>query len=111
MKGRFRITDCGGGEISRFVGICVDRTVEGFYRLHQQPYLDEVIVRLGLDDAKHARYPERGGSKAKLKPLEDELTPQQNRNSWMQSLIARRWELSFTLHVQPGLTLLMLQAK
>ena len=24
MKGRFRITDYGGGEISRFVGICVD---------------------------------------------------------------------------------------
>jgi len=75
MKDRFRITDYGGGEISRFVGICVDRTVEGFYRLHQQPYLEEVIARLGLDDAKHARSPERGGTKAKLKPLDNELTP------------------------------------
>ena len=74
MKKRFKITDYGGGPITRFVGICVERTVEGHYRLHQQPYLEEVLARLGLEDIKHAKSPERGGTKAKLVPLQAELT-------------------------------------
>ena len=75
MQARFRITDYGGAVISRFVGICVERTAEGYYRLHQEPYLEQVLARLGLEDIKHAASPERGGTKAKLQPLAAELTP------------------------------------
>jgi hypothetical protein len=54
MQAKFKITDYGGAPISRFVGICVDRTDEGYYRLHQKPYIEEILQR--LDMAEGARY-------------------------------------------------------
>jgi hypothetical protein len=67
MQQRFRITDYGGGPIRKFVGVCVERTSAGFYRLHQKPYIEEILKRLGLDTAKHALSPERVGTAGKLR--------------------------------------------
>lgn len=53
MQAKFKITDYGGGPITRFVGVCVERTPEGHYRLHQSPYITQVLDRLGLTDCKH----------------------------------------------------------
>jgi len=50
MQERFVITDYGGGDITRFVGVCVEKTCEGHYRLHQKPYIEQVLERLNLSD-------------------------------------------------------------
>ena len=75
MQAKFKITDYGGAPISRFVGVCVDRTEEGYYRLHQKPYIEEILQRLGTTEAKHARSPERPGTAAKLQSRR--LTPEE----------------------------------
>ena len=67
MRARFKITDYGGGPIRRFVGVCVERTPEGYYRLHQLPYIEEILSRLHLSNCKHARSPERPGTAGKLR--------------------------------------------
>ena len=67
MKARFRMTDYGGGPITRFVGVCVERTAAGHYRLHQGPYIEEILLRLGIVEGRHARSPERPGTAAKLR--------------------------------------------
>ena len=67
MQAQFKITDYGGGPLSRFIGVCVERTTEGHYRLHQRPYIEELLERLGLEDGRHARTPERSGTAAKLR--------------------------------------------
>ena len=73
MKERFIIADYGGEPISRFVGICVERDVgDGSYKLHQKPYIEELLDRLGLRGESHAQSPERGGTKAKLGPGQGE---------------------------------------
>jgi len=70
VKGKFKITDYG--PISRFCGICVERTEEGKYRLHQRPYIEELLVRLGLVGQKGpCLSPEKSGTKAKLRPVEE----------------------------------------
>ena len=74
MQAKFKITDYGGGPITRFVGVCVERTPEGHYRLHQSPYITQVLDRLGLTDCKHALSPERAGTEARLAPYEGELS-------------------------------------
>ncbi len=73
MQSKFKITDYGGGPITRFVGICVEKTPEGHYRLHQRQYIEQVLDRLGLTDIKHASSPERAGTEARLAPYEGEL--------------------------------------
>ena len=73
MQARFVITDYGGGDITRFVGVCVEKTSEGHYRLHQKPYIEQVLERLNLADIKHASSPERAGTEARLTPYEGEL--------------------------------------
>ena len=47
MQAKFKITDYGGAPISRFVGVCVDRTDEGYYRLHQKPYIRGDLATIG----------------------------------------------------------------
>ena len=74
MQQRFKITDYDGAPIRRFLGVCVERTVEGHYRLHQRPYILELLERLDLQSVKHAASPERVGSKAKLREV-DNLSP------------------------------------
>ena len=37
------------------------------YRLHQRPYIEEILQRLNVEGAKHARSPERPGTAAKLR--------------------------------------------
>ena len=76
MQIRFKITDYGGGPITKFIGICVEKTTEGFYRLHQGPYIDSVLERLGLDQVKHSASPERGGTAAKLRPQRGPMSPE-----------------------------------
>ena len=68
MQTKFKITDYGGGEITKFVGICVERTEDGHYRLHQRQYIEDLLVRLNLQDLKFASSPERAGTAAKLRP-------------------------------------------
>lgn len=68
MQGRFKITDYGGGPITRFIGVCVERTDEGHYRLHQKQYIDQILSRLRLSGVRHAASPERGGTASKLRP-------------------------------------------
>ena len=36
VRDRFRITDYG--VVTKFVGMCVERTQQGYYRIHQKPY-------------------------------------------------------------------------
>ena len=74
MQSRFKITDYGGGPITRFVGICVEKTSAGYYRLHQKQYIEQVLDRLGITDIKHALSPERAGTEARLTPYEGELS-------------------------------------
>ena len=62
MQERFVITDYGGGDITRFVGVCVEKTCEGHYRLHQKPYIEQVLQRLNLSDIRHASLPGRSGT-------------------------------------------------
>jgi hypothetical protein len=75
MQNRFKITDYGGGPITKFIGICVEKTAEGYYRLHQEPYIDKVLERLGLEKVRHAASPERGGTAAKLQPQRGQMSP------------------------------------
>ena len=75
MQNRFKITDYGGGPITKFIGICVEKTAEGYYRLHQEPYIDAVLERLGLEKVRHAASPERGGTAAKLQPQRGQMSP------------------------------------
>ncbi len=51
-----------------FIGVCVERTDEGHYRLHQKQYIDQILSRLRLSGVRHAASPERGGTASKLKP-------------------------------------------
>ena len=68
MQKQFNITDYGAKPIERFLGICVEKTPDGKYRLHQQPYINEILCRLNMQDCKPAATPERVGTSAKLRP-------------------------------------------
>ena len=71
MQEQFVITDYGR-DITRFVGVCVEKTCEAHYRLHQKPYIEQVLERLNLSDIRHASSPERSGTEARLTPYEGE---------------------------------------
>ena len=75
MVARFKLTDYDGEPLSRFLGICMERDATGRIRLHQGPYIDELLDRLGMTSVTPARSPERPGSKTKLQPTE--MTPEE----------------------------------
>ena len=70
MVDRFKLTDYEGEPLSKFLGICMERDDAGRIRLHQGPYIDELLDRLGMAEAQPARSPERPGSKNRLRPTE-----------------------------------------
>ena len=69
MVDRFKITDYGGRPITKFLGVCVERDDLGHIRLHQGPYIDELLDRLGLTNALPASSPLRPGSKERLRAV------------------------------------------
>jgi hypothetical protein len=66
MQLQFKMTDFGGGELERFLGIEIERAADSAVRLHQGPYLDELFSRLQVQGT--ARSPEAAGSKRRLRP-------------------------------------------
>ena len=74
MRAQFDITDYGGGELDRFLGVGVSRGEDGSYLLSQEAYIDEVLERLGLSGCASAASPEAPGTRAKLEPV-GQLSP------------------------------------
>jgi hypothetical protein len=72
MSAQFKMTDFGGGELERFLGIEIDQDTDGHIKLNQGPYLDELFVRLNITNK--ANSPMAAGSSKRLKPYDEPLT-------------------------------------
>ena len=70
MLDNFTITDFNG--VRKFLGINIERLADGTFRIHQKPYIRDLLGRLGVKTV--AESPEAPGSTAKLEPTET-LTP------------------------------------
>ena len=67
MQAQFKITDFGGGQLERFLGVEIEYDVkDDSIRLHQGPYLTELFARLQIDGS--AQSPEAAGSQRRLRP-------------------------------------------
>ena len=75
LSATMRITDYDEAPISRFCGIAVQQRTDGSIGLSQTSYIHEVLARLGLSDCAEALSPEATGSKSKLRPLTEPLSP------------------------------------
>jgi hypothetical protein len=75
LSSTMRITDYNEAPISKFCGIAVTEHKDGSVGLSQSSYIHEVLARLGLSDCADALSPEATGAKAKLRPLEAPLSP------------------------------------
>ena len=65
----FKVTDYGARPIRKFLGVCVEKQPDGSYRLHQRPYIEELLGRLNVREGQTAKSPEKPGTKAKLRPV------------------------------------------
>ena len=68
MQSQFKMTDFGGGNLERFLGIEIEHDTDSAIRLHQEPYLAELFSRLHVEGT--ARSPEAAGSKRRLRPAD-----------------------------------------
>ena len=75
LRVSLRISDYDGAALSLFTGIAVSHKPDGGMGLSQSAYIRELLSRLGLERVPPAMSPELTGSKAKLRPLTEPLTP------------------------------------
>lgn len=55
LSSEFKMKDLG--QIHFCVGICIKRTEDGEYQIHQKPYIESVLKRFGMEDAKEVSTP------------------------------------------------------
>ena len=55
MNKEFELKDLG--EVKLFLGIEIEKDRFGNYMINQEKYIDEVVAKSGLDDAKFSKYP------------------------------------------------------
>ena len=55
LEKEFSLTNLG--ELSSYVGITAERDPNGIFYIHQRPYIEEIIKKFGLEDAKVSKIP------------------------------------------------------
>ena len=60
FKGMLRIFKIRDDPLEHFLGVVVSRAPDGAFLLSQKPYIEELLVRLGLEDSPTALSPSRG---------------------------------------------------
>jgi hypothetical protein len=66
FKGMLRIFKIRDDPLEHFLGVVVSRAPDGAFLLSQKPYIEELLVRLGLEDSPTALSPSRGGKAGRL---------------------------------------------
>jgi hypothetical protein len=68
MAAKFKITDYGGGPVSKFCGVRISQRLDGSFALDQQVYIEELLERLDFTSLPDHLSPEATGTKARLHP-------------------------------------------
>jgi len=66
FKGMLRIFKIRDDPLEHVLGVVVSRAPDGAFLLSQKPYIEELLVRLGLEDSPTALSPSRGGKAGRL---------------------------------------------